>query len=190
MKIVCELFLPDKSTNLLTWCSWYFVLLSSTLQVLLFLGKYHCPLTYREFNSNSHIVVLRPSGNVFSFEAIDKVIFFYYSMYLQKKSFNSIQRGWNEPVRFVSGAIWGSASSLWSSLQIHLARNCKFLNMKMRDSFIGYKAHNSHTVSFWNSRDGETISHCSADWSHWAFDVLPTIFAADKEKLLKKPETA
>lgn len=36
-------------------------------------GKYHCPLTFRVFNENSHIVAIKTTGNVFSFEAIDKL---------------------------------------------------------------------------------------------------------------------
>jgi len=31
-------------------------------------GKYHCPVTYRIFNENSHIVAIRTSGNILSYE--------------------------------------------------------------------------------------------------------------------------
>jgi len=31
-------------------------------------GKYHCPVTYRIFNENSHIIAVRTSGNVVSYE--------------------------------------------------------------------------------------------------------------------------
>jgi peptidyl-prolyl cis-trans isomerase-like protein 2 len=31
-------------------------------------GKYHCPVLYKVFNANSHIVANRLTGNVFSFE--------------------------------------------------------------------------------------------------------------------------
>lgn len=31
-------------------------------------GKYHCPVLYKVFNANSHIVANKLTGNVFSFE--------------------------------------------------------------------------------------------------------------------------
>lgn len=34
-------------------------------------GSYHCPVTFKVFNENTHIVAVKTSGNVFSFEAID-----------------------------------------------------------------------------------------------------------------------
>lgn len=34
-------------------------------------GKYHCPILYKVFTETSHIVAVRTSGNVFSFEAVD-----------------------------------------------------------------------------------------------------------------------
>eukprot|EP01083_Nonionella_stella_P105007 301673_1 len=36
-------------------------------------GKYHCPLTFKEFTAHSHIVAIKTSGNVYSYEAIDKL---------------------------------------------------------------------------------------------------------------------
>jgi hypothetical protein len=36
-------------------------------------GKYHCPITFKEFNENSHIVVLKTSGNVYSSEAVEEL---------------------------------------------------------------------------------------------------------------------
>ncbi|XP_038059065.1 RING-type E3 ubiquitin-protein ligase PPIL2-like isoform X1 [Patiria miniata] len=36
-------------------------------------GKYHCPVTYRIFNANTHIVAVKPTGNVFSYEAVDQL---------------------------------------------------------------------------------------------------------------------
>jgi peptidyl-prolyl cis-trans isomerase-like protein 2 len=32
-------------------------------------GKYHCPVTYKEFNEFSHIVAVRETGNVYSNDA-------------------------------------------------------------------------------------------------------------------------
>ena len=34
-------------------------------------GEYHCPVTYKLFSPNSHIVAIRPTGHVYCFEAID-----------------------------------------------------------------------------------------------------------------------
>jgi hypothetical protein len=31
-------------------------------------GKYHCPVLYKTFSNNSHIVVVQTTGNVFSYE--------------------------------------------------------------------------------------------------------------------------
>lgn len=31
-------------------------------------GKYHCPVTFKIFNDNTHIVAIRVTGNVFSYE--------------------------------------------------------------------------------------------------------------------------
>ena len=31
-------------------------------------GDYHCPVTYKVFNDHSHIVAIKTSGNVFSYE--------------------------------------------------------------------------------------------------------------------------
>ncbi|KAI8904101.1 hypothetical protein EDD86DRAFT_195050 [Gorgonomyces haynaldii] len=36
-------------------------------------GQYQCPITFKIFNDNSHIVCLKPTGNVFSWEAIEKL---------------------------------------------------------------------------------------------------------------------
>lgn len=36
-------------------------------------NKFHCPVTFKIFNENSHIVAIRPTGNVFLMEAIDKL---------------------------------------------------------------------------------------------------------------------
>lgn len=34
-------------------------------------GQYHCPVTFKVFTDNSHIVAIRNTGNVFSWEAIE-----------------------------------------------------------------------------------------------------------------------
>ena len=31
--------------------------------------EYHCPITYKQFNEHSHIVAVRETGNVFSYQA-------------------------------------------------------------------------------------------------------------------------
>ncbi|CAN8005286.1 unnamed protein product, partial [Ixodes pacificus] len=36
-------------------------------------GKYHCPVLYKVFTENSHIVAIKPTGNVFSYEAVDQL---------------------------------------------------------------------------------------------------------------------
>jgi peptidyl-prolyl cis-trans isomerase-like 2 len=36
-------------------------------------GEYHCPVTYKVFNENSHIVAIRTTGNVFSYDAIEEL---------------------------------------------------------------------------------------------------------------------
>lgn len=36
-------------------------------------GKWICPLTYKEFTNNSHIVAIKTSGNVFSWEAVQSL---------------------------------------------------------------------------------------------------------------------
>ncbi|CAD5113220.1 DgyrCDS2403 [Dimorphilus gyrociliatus] len=35
--------------------------------------KFHCPVTFKIFNENSHIVAVKPTGNVYLMEAIDKL---------------------------------------------------------------------------------------------------------------------
>ena len=35
------------------------------------LGDYHCPITFKVFNENSHIVAIRNSGHVYSYEVTD-----------------------------------------------------------------------------------------------------------------------
>lgn len=36
-------------------------------------GKYHCPVLFKVFNENSHIVAIKTTGNVFSFEAVEQL---------------------------------------------------------------------------------------------------------------------
>lgn len=38
-------------------------------------GKYHCPVLFKVFNENSHIVAIKTSGNVFSYEAVEQLNF-------------------------------------------------------------------------------------------------------------------
>jgi len=46
-----------------------FVLPTNNLVLYLCLsGKYHCPVTFKVFNENTHIVAVKPTGNVFAFE--------------------------------------------------------------------------------------------------------------------------
>lgn len=36
-------------------------------------GKYHCPVTFKIFNENTHIVAIRPTGNVFCMDAVERL---------------------------------------------------------------------------------------------------------------------
>ncbi|KAH8030800.1 hypothetical protein HPB51_011844 [Rhipicephalus microplus] len=36
-------------------------------------GKYHCPVLYKVFNENTHIVAIKTTGNVFSYDAVDQL---------------------------------------------------------------------------------------------------------------------
>ena len=36
-------------------------------------GKYHCPITYQVFTPHTRIVAVRPTGNVYSKEAVDRL---------------------------------------------------------------------------------------------------------------------
>ena len=36
-------------------------------------NRWHCPIQYKTFNDNSHIVVIQPSKNVYSYEAIEEL---------------------------------------------------------------------------------------------------------------------
>lgn len=38
-------------------------------------GKYQCPVIFKEFNETTHIVAVRTTGNVYSFEAVDELNF-------------------------------------------------------------------------------------------------------------------
>jgi len=35
--------------------------------------QYHCPVTYKVFNENSHIVAIKTTGNVFSYDAVEEL---------------------------------------------------------------------------------------------------------------------
>ncbi|KAF9972697.1 Peptidyl-prolyl cis-trans isomerase cyp8 [Actinomortierella ambigua] len=35
--------------------------------------EYHCPITLRVFNENTHIVAVKPTGNVFAYDAVDRL---------------------------------------------------------------------------------------------------------------------
>ncbi|KAI8920952.1 cyclophilin-like domain-containing protein [Powellomyces hirtus] len=35
--------------------------------------EFHCPITFKVFNDNTHIVAIRPSGQVYSFEAVERL---------------------------------------------------------------------------------------------------------------------
>ncbi|PVD31595.1 hypothetical protein C0Q70_07010 [Pomacea canaliculata] len=36
-------------------------------------GKYHCPVTYKVFNENTHIVAVKQTGNVYCYEAVEQL---------------------------------------------------------------------------------------------------------------------
>ncbi|EDV22192.1 uncharacterized protein TRIADDRAFT_29227 [Trichoplax adhaerens] len=38
-------------------------------------GSYHCPVTFKVFTKNSHIIAIKTSGNVFSYEAVERLNF-------------------------------------------------------------------------------------------------------------------
>ena len=38
-------------------------------------SQYQCPVIFKEFNENSHIVAIKTTGNVFSYEAVDELNF-------------------------------------------------------------------------------------------------------------------
>ncbi|KAK3930948.1 RING-type E3 ubiquitin-protein ligase PPIL2 [Frankliniella fusca] len=38
-------------------------------------GEYHCPVMFKSFSNSSHIVAIRTTGNVFSFEAVEQLNF-------------------------------------------------------------------------------------------------------------------
>jgi peptidyl-prolyl cis-trans isomerase-like protein 2 len=40
------------------------------LLVLFLADKFHCPVTKKEFTENSHIVAIRTTGNVYSYDAV------------------------------------------------------------------------------------------------------------------------
>ncbi|TPX35344.1 hypothetical protein SmJEL517_g02262 [Synchytrium microbalum] len=46
-------------------------------------GEYHCPITFKVFNEHTHIVAIRTSGNVYSYEAVD-------SLNLKTKNFKDL----------------------------------------------------------------------------------------------------
>lgn len=33
-------------------------------------GKYHCPITFKVFNQNTHIAAIRTTGNVYAYEVV------------------------------------------------------------------------------------------------------------------------
>ena len=36
-------------------------------------GEYHCPVLFKQFTDKSHIVAIRTTGNVFSYEAVEQL---------------------------------------------------------------------------------------------------------------------
>jgi peptidyl-prolyl cis-trans isomerase-like protein 2 len=38
-----------------------------------FLGEYHCPVTFKVFSDHTHIVAIMTTGNVYAYEAIDRL---------------------------------------------------------------------------------------------------------------------
>ncbi|XP_059168026.1 RING-type E3 ubiquitin-protein ligase PPIL2-like [Physella acuta] len=36
-------------------------------------GQFHCPVTFKVFNENAHIVAIKPSGNVYSYDAVERL---------------------------------------------------------------------------------------------------------------------
>ncbi len=42
--------------------------------------KYHCPVLYKQFTANSHIVCIRTTGNIFSYEVFHSIISLHFSL--------------------------------------------------------------------------------------------------------------
>ena len=42
-------------------------------------GKFHCPVTYKEFTDFTHIVAIKTSGHVYAWEAIEEYLSIQYS---------------------------------------------------------------------------------------------------------------
>lgn len=62
-----KIFLTEftsKNIKLLVYFCYYFPTV---------LGDFHCPVTYKVFTKSSHIVAVKPSGNVYAYEAIDEL---------------------------------------------------------------------------------------------------------------------
>lgn len=36
-------------------------------------GKYHCPITFKEFTEHTHIVFIKTSGHVYCYDAIEEL---------------------------------------------------------------------------------------------------------------------
>ena len=36
-------------------------------------GKWHCPVTFKEFTDHTHVVAVKPSGNVYAYEAVEEL---------------------------------------------------------------------------------------------------------------------
>ncbi|PIK58991.1 putative peptidyl-prolyl cis-trans isomerase-like 2-like [Apostichopus japonicus] len=45
----------------------------SLIFILGILGKYHCPVTFKVFTNNSHLVTVRQSGNVYAYDAVEEL---------------------------------------------------------------------------------------------------------------------
>ena len=39
----------------------------------MFQGKFHCPVTFKVFNENTHIVAVKTTGNVYAYECIERL---------------------------------------------------------------------------------------------------------------------
>ena len=51
-----------------------FIFLDINKSFVFFPDEFHCPVTYKVFNENSHIVAIKTTGNVFAYEVCDELV--------------------------------------------------------------------------------------------------------------------
>lgn len=101
-------------------------------------GKYHCPILYKEFNENSHIIAIAETGNVFSYEAF--------------KDFNQTINNFKDLLK----------DQIFDPSKIIVVQDPKKMNSKIMKNFYYFKK--SENISFIKeeTKDNETINHDAA----------------------------